>query len=205
MDRMAEYTRQPEVLHELFEALGNDPFVIAECLARPALASVADAWSVRATKTDKPNLQSFVPATATFILPIISDTSTGCIDDSWTATSSTKRATGRFDHNRSVDGTEMIVWGGADLTNEFNTGGKIQSQHRQLTATTTVNAPSARSGHTAVWTGTEMIVWVEVMSLTSSTPAEDTILSRNSWTATSTANVPTGRNGHTAVGGLAVR
>src|SRR5437867_10709383 len=37
-DRMAEYTKQPEVLHELFDALGNDPFVIAECLARPALA-----------------------------------------------------------------------------------------------------------------------------------------------------------------------
>jgi hypothetical protein len=37
MDRMAEYTKQPEVLHEVFEALGNDPFVIAECLARPVL------------------------------------------------------------------------------------------------------------------------------------------------------------------------
>ena len=40
MDRMAQHTKQPEVLRELFEALGNDPFVIAECLARPALASV---------------------------------------------------------------------------------------------------------------------------------------------------------------------
>jgi hypothetical protein len=38
MDRMAQHTKQPEVLGELFEALGNDPFVIAECLARPALA-----------------------------------------------------------------------------------------------------------------------------------------------------------------------
>jgi N-acetylneuraminic acid mutarotase len=38
MDRMAQHTRQPEVLQELFDALGNDPFVIAECLARPALA-----------------------------------------------------------------------------------------------------------------------------------------------------------------------
>src|SRR5882762_1700635 len=38
MDRMATHTRQPEVLRELFEALGNDPFVIGECLARPALA-----------------------------------------------------------------------------------------------------------------------------------------------------------------------
>ena len=38
MDRMAKHTKQPEVLRDLFEALGNDPFVIAECLARPALA-----------------------------------------------------------------------------------------------------------------------------------------------------------------------
>src|SRR6266536_892 len=38
MDRMAQHTKQPEVLRELFEALGNDPFVIAECLARPVLA-----------------------------------------------------------------------------------------------------------------------------------------------------------------------
>ena len=37
MDRMAHHTRQPEVLRELFAALGNDPFVIAECLARPVL------------------------------------------------------------------------------------------------------------------------------------------------------------------------
>src|SRR6266550_1022402 len=34
---MARHTKQPEVLRELFAALGNDPFVIAECLARPAL------------------------------------------------------------------------------------------------------------------------------------------------------------------------
>ena len=38
MDRMARDTKQPEVLRELFEALGNDPAVIAECLARPTLA-----------------------------------------------------------------------------------------------------------------------------------------------------------------------
>ncbi len=38
MNRMVKHTKQPEVLRELFEALRNDPFVIAECLARPALA-----------------------------------------------------------------------------------------------------------------------------------------------------------------------
>src|SRR5215813_7023979 len=38
MDRITQHTKQPEVLRELFAALGNDPFVIAECLARPVLA-----------------------------------------------------------------------------------------------------------------------------------------------------------------------
>jgi N-acetylneuraminic acid mutarotase len=38
MDRMARHTKQPEILRELFAALSNDPFVIAECLARPVLA-----------------------------------------------------------------------------------------------------------------------------------------------------------------------
>src|SRR5207249_1301234 len=37
MDRMAQHTKQPEVLRDLFAALGNDPLVIAECLARPLL------------------------------------------------------------------------------------------------------------------------------------------------------------------------
>src|ERR1051325_9721658 len=45
MDRMATHTKQPEVLHELFAALGNDPFIVAECLARPALADrLATSW-----------------------------------------------------------------------------------------------------------------------------------------------------------------
>ena len=38
MERMARHTKSPAMLHELFRALGNDPFVIAECLARPVLS-----------------------------------------------------------------------------------------------------------------------------------------------------------------------
>ena len=37
MDRMASHTKEPDVLREIFEALGNNSFVIAECLARPVL------------------------------------------------------------------------------------------------------------------------------------------------------------------------
>ncbi len=38
MDRMAKQTRDPAMLKELFHALNDDPDLIAECLARPALA-----------------------------------------------------------------------------------------------------------------------------------------------------------------------
>src|SRR6266850_645040 len=37
MERMARQSRMPDRLGELFAALGNDPFLIEECLARPAL------------------------------------------------------------------------------------------------------------------------------------------------------------------------
>ena len=39
IDRMAQHTKRPEVLDELFKALGEDPSVIAECLARLVLAN----------------------------------------------------------------------------------------------------------------------------------------------------------------------
>jgi N-acetylneuraminic acid mutarotase len=38
MDRIAKETKDPKMLQELFEGLGNDPEKIAECLARPTLA-----------------------------------------------------------------------------------------------------------------------------------------------------------------------
>ncbi|MCF6156615.1 MAG: hypothetical protein E3K36_15580 [Candidatus Brocadia sp.] len=37
LQRMAETTRNPDMLRELWQALGNDPHLIAECLARPLL------------------------------------------------------------------------------------------------------------------------------------------------------------------------
>src|SRR5262245_7386199 len=37
MDREARSTRMPDRLAELYAALGDDPFLVAECLARPIL------------------------------------------------------------------------------------------------------------------------------------------------------------------------
>jgi len=38
MERMAKNTKQPKVLKQLWNALNNDPYLIAECLVRPVLA-----------------------------------------------------------------------------------------------------------------------------------------------------------------------
>jgi hypothetical protein len=47
LDRMAANTRQPDVLRELFDALGHDPTLLAECLSRPLLVDrvIRDAYA----------------------------------------------------------------------------------------------------------------------------------------------------------------
>ena len=115
MDRMAQNTRQPEVLQELFEALGNDPSVIAECLARPVLAERLLAHpAVERVKQQSRTFDQTVAAGANYTLPIISDPSGGCIEDTWTPTNLTGAPDARVSHTAVWTGSEMIVWGGDD-------------------------------------------------------------------------------------------
>ena len=97
MDRMARNTKQPGVLRELFEALGNDPAVIAECLARPILAErlIANLSAQDQTRHVESSqveaLRAMSVATtlgqAVYALPEIVDAPTGpaCMDN-WGAT-----------------------------------------------------------------------------------------------------------------------
>ena len=89
MDRMAQNTRQPEVLQELFEALGNDPFVIAECLARPILAERLLAHPAVERVKQQSGMFDQTVAGANYTLPTISDPSGGCVEDTWTPTNLT--------------------------------------------------------------------------------------------------------------------
>ena len=211
MDRMAQHTKQPEVLRELFHALGNDPFVIAECLARPVLAErlVTDLYTheqrIHEVKAEPEYRQASVDnrapyhmaaARARYSLPTISDGS-GCTDNSWTATSITNAPAARSSHTAVWTGSEMIVWGGYGGT-YLNTGGRYDPSTDSWAAISTINAPAPRGGNTAVWTGSEMIVWGGDDGFSVNTggkynPATDT------WTATNTATAPLGRIFHTAV------
>ena len=88
----------------------------------------------------------------------------GCMDDTWTATSTTNAPDARTGHTAVWTGSEMIVWGGVNGFGVFNTGGRYNPSTDTWTATSTTNAPEARAGHTAVWTGSEMIVWGGVIA-----------------------------------------
>jgi N-acetylneuraminic acid mutarotase len=217
MDRMAKHSKQPEVLRELFEALGNDPFVIAECLAKPVLAKrlVTDLYihDEELLQSWRVGAQNHMPkpmaaAGANYTLPAISDAPKGCIDDTWTATSTQNAPDARATHTAVWTGSEMIVWGGIfyDGLNDYflNTGGRYNPATDTWTATSMSNAPTGRINHTAIWTGNEMIIWggyyfdENIQSHWLNTGGSYNPMV-DEWTATSTTNVPSERRNHTAV------
>ncbi len=197
MDRMAQHTHQPEVLREVFAALGNDPFVIAECLARPVLAE-RFVRNFDANHQEPLEFRRGGEQSNKYTLPAISTGPNGCVDDTWTATSTTNAPTARVGHTAVWTGTEMIVWGGGLNGNFFNTGGRYNPGTDSWTSTSTTNAPAGRQEFTAVWTGSEMIVWGGYAGPYLNTGGRYNP-TMDSWTATSTNNAPEGRSDHTAV------
>src|SRR5438093_855387 len=178
MNRMARDTKQPGVLRELFQALGNDPVVIAECLARPILAerlvrefksrSSNPQLAGKANREAITNLRPSAPPTiahgaadppgVVYTLPEIS-APLGCTEDAWTPTTLTNAPSARWIHTAVWTGSEMIVWGGFIDGFIVNTGGRYNPSTDSWTATSTTGAPDRRFDHTAVWTDSEMIVW----------------------------------------------
>ena len=188
MDRMATHTRRPEVLRELFEALGNDPFVIAECLARPTLAERS---LMNRRSYDQRIPGELTPRAEADLLA---------------------------DPMVVAQEEEPLESLPAEVENEPLSAIAAPSDEYILpdvpdvgactgdtwTATSTTNAPSGRELHTAVWTGSEMIIWggvyidgnTDYHYLNTGGRYNPTT---DSWTATSMTNAPTGRYLHTAV------
>jgi N-acetylneuraminic acid mutarotase len=210
MDRMAKQTRQPQVLHQLFEALGNDAFVIAECLARPVLTerllgdlSAPDNKgrfdSASSEDLRRVSMETTV-ANGAYTLPQIAKANPPWTDDNWAPTCVTNAPAGRIYHTAVWTGTEMIVWGGQSYPFVLNTGGRYNPSMDSWTATSTTNAPSRRYKHTAIWTGTEMIIWGGTDFESDLDTGGRYNPGTDSWTPTATRiNLPSGREGHTAV------
>ena len=208
MDRMAANTKQPEVLRELFEALENDPFVIAECLARPIVTErllvrldadekiQAEPEQLRFAHTKADNPATIVDARSrNYTLPSVAQPLAGCTEDTWTPTSLTNVPSARAGHTAVWTGSEMIIWGGGAGVGPtyFNTGGRYNPSTDSWTATSITNAPDARGGHTALWTGNEMIVWGGFNDSGNLNTGGRYNPATDSWTATSTTDAPVGR------------
>src|SRR5438876_4057402 len=166
---------------------------------RLKLATIA--WLKEPLRSWLAKAEAEVPMTmaavsTSYTLPVIAGPSGGCVDDTWTATSTINAPTARYWHTAVWTGTEMIVWGGADSS---STGGKYYPSTDSWTATSIINVPGGRIHHTAVWTGSEMIVWGGgsdpnyLFDGGRYNPLTDT------WAITSPTNAPTGRRDHTAV------
>ena len=204
MERMATHTRDPDILRELFEALGNDPLVIAECLARPILAErlvgqlrghkgVGGFVSIAAA------LDAVSTPTTQYKLPEIS-VATDCTDDTWTATTTVNAPEARETRSAVWTGSEMIIWGGGNFNpGGLNTGGRYNPALDSWTATSTTNAPEGRGSQSTVWTGSEMIIWggFDGTNLLNTGGRYNPI--SDSWAATSTTNAPLARAQHSAV------
>src|SRR6266704_2962589 len=208
MDRMARDTKQPDVLRELFSALGNDPFVIAECLARPLLAErlTADFRGQNSTNpfgsawvTEEPGTSVATSSKdAAYTLPEIPEDIPPCTDDTWTATNLTNAPVARYYHTAVWTGNEMIVWGGIN-TALLNTGGRYNPGTDSWLPTSSTNPPAARYYHTAVWTGSEMIVWGGGGQTDYLNTGGRYDPSTDTWTATSISGAPVARWRHSAV------
>ena len=149
MDRIARDTKQPEVLRELFETLGNDPAVIAECLARPALTErlIGDLPAQNETRrSESPRangLGALSMATTSgqvaYTLPTISGVDDPpCTGNTWTATSIINAPDARHFLTAVWTGSEMIVWGGdVGVGVGTNTGGRYNPSTDSWTVTST--------------------------------------------------------------------
>src|SRR6266436_5102841 len=206
MDRMARDTKQPDVLRELFSALGNDPFVIAECLARPLLAErlTADFRGQNSTNpfgsawvTEEPGTSVATSSKdAAYTLPEIPEDIPPCTDDTWTATNLTNAPFARYYHTAVWTGNEMIVWGGYNGS-DLDSGGRYTPSTDAWTATSMINVPTARDSHTAVWTGSEMIVFGGFNGSTALNTGGRYNPATNSWISTALSALV--RGNHTAV------
>jgi len=210
MERQASATKDPQMLRQLWAALNNDPLLIAECLARPALADrLVQSWQAQDGRFAGRPFESWWSSVAgsmsseleqpvfAYTLPAPPTGSRGAIegaDDLWDDTPAIPLGT-----------TGVSVWTGVEM---IFYGSSSTQGHRYNPATdtwktmTTQNAPHRVRDFTAVWSGTEMITFggctgsLEFCTTNGGgryNPLTDT------WTPTSTAGAPDPRRHHGAV------
>jgi N-acetylneuraminic acid mutarotase len=220
MQRIAAGTRMPDRLRELYAALGDDSFLVAECLARPLLVDRLtrgffasderfrgtswEAWlSSVSSRFDAG--QARAVAREVELPPATSRASEACpAADTWDNASLDDVPAPR-NHQKAVwTGSLMLVWGGNQGPgSSLASGGRYDPATDTWTPMSTVGAPGLRYDHTTIWTGSRMIVWGGARDSQFSTLAYSSggiyDPSTDTWSATSTTGAPSSRYQHTAV------
>ena len=224
LDRMWKSSRDPALLSRLMAALDHDPYLMAECLARPAVASrrFADLFA------NDPRIHGSGLRPNPHALRAVGrggrSPGPGATPDDWIARQS---LSGRWQEPRAGalrfrlprgsrmcslpyeppprsghlavwTGTEMLVWGGYDPTG-YRYDPALDLWSEMGTAGT---PPLVGTGAgTAVWTGTELIVWGGFAGGNYGYRNEghryDPL--SDSWRRVGTTGAPTRRASHTAV------
>ena len=207
MDRMARETQDARLLREIWKALGDDPYVIAECFARPILVARISERTNGFHAWWKQQQNQFIhftsPAHHEYRLPRLDpalpiSNTLELAANSWKATTTSGAPSERTQHVAVWTGTEMLIWGGWNNVYHGD-GARYSPATNSWTAITATGAPIARAGHTGVWSGTELIVWggfqnTKVLkSGARYNPLTDT------WIATKETGAPAPRYYHTAV------
>jgi hypothetical protein len=133
LDRMVRHTNDGRMLRELFAALGDDPYVIAETLARQSLVDrlIRGAYDGDAEKKipfdswwEREHLGfDAAPASGSFSYTLAAVPTAACVPESWTSTGANV-PDGRRYHVSVWTGAEMIVFGGDDGSTVQATGGR---------------------------------------------------------------------------------
>jgi N-acetylneuraminic acid mutarotase len=213
--RLAQNTKQPDVLRQLFAALDHRPQVIAEVLARPLLTERMARSFYEQDQRFSSKRQTFdswwaktrskFPAQVTepqfsYVMPKISDTPGK--RGAWTPTHDLPDADSGM--TAVWTGAEMIVWGGGPNLAPVYTGSRYNPATDTWHSTNNSSVLFGKTGHTAVWTGTQMIIWGGCELLRDQHACDSATGQRynpvtDSWVATSNTGVPLSRMNHTAV------
>lgn len=209
IDRLIRASRDRETLKKMFAAVNDDPFLIAECIARPLLADRL-LRSCHAASPDR--LQAFdtwlswrkpsggpldVPDDYGYTVDWQQNKLAFGLPDKWFPLWYMPQE--RADHTAVWTGAEMIIWGGRNAGMTFGDGGRYDPATDTWTPVASAGSPAPRFAHTAVWTGSQMIVWGGW--------GEQDLLgdgarynpSTDTWTPVSTTDAPLPRTRHTAV------
>jgi len=183
LERIAENTRFPDRLRAIYEALGNDSFLIQETFVRSALADrlARGFFSGEAADGPRQDFEAWMEETRHEFDPTLA-TDAAVVLGRLPEPGSRAGASGP---SATLDAA--TAW-------SVGTAAPCELQDTWSAGETDV-PPEPRSGHTAIWTGSEMIVWggKDLKTGALYDPLTDT------WRATPLADAPEGRTEHTAV------